>query len=223
MGVEYAHYLLAADPNWVGDVETARRVHEALKRWQLVSEPPQLFELLGGRTRKLHDALDALKKPPANLLVRYPFVSGVPTIADIMGPSFYPASEIGDRYFERISLLVGKDYRIGPMDEELYMEVVQPPTRKGQEVQPHNSDDIYPECHSSYPGDDGTVPPVLRLEPPERFPPGFTGVWRCGLMLDCGKDLPRGADSRSVRLNQNFTAGIEAAFGTPLVQVGTIY
>ena len=95
MGVEYAHYLLAADPNWIGDINTARRVHDVLSRWQLVVTQPELFEVQGGQTKKLRGRLTTLKNPPANLLVRYSSVSGVPAIDEIVGPSHYEC--VGDR------------------------------------------------------------------------------------------------------------------------------
>jgi hypothetical protein len=224
MGVEYAHYLLAAHPAWIGDIGTARRVHEVLDRWQLVSSAPEVFGLSGGRMRRIRGSLEALRKPPVNLLVRYPFVSDVATIAEIMGPSYYPSAQIDPRYFQRIGLVVGTDYRIGPIDEQLDAEVVCPPSRDGHEVAQHAALDLCSEgVICSYPADETTIPPVVRLEPPARFPPGFAGVWRGGLTLDCGKDLPRIEGTPPLRVNPVFAADMEEAFGTQLIQIGRIY
>lgn len=224
MGVEYAHYLLVRDPGWLGDIEVARRVHAVLERWQLFGGEPELFELVGGRRRKLRNRLLAIKHPPTNLLVRYPHVDGGLAVADVMGPSRYDTVEDDSRYFQRISIVVGTDFRIGPDSESLYIEVARPPTHDGDDVAPYPEGSCLWEFDDSYPADGSTLAPVTRIEARGKLPPGFTGVWRAGVVLDCGKDLPR-IDSHGfgVRVNEQFRVDLEAAFGTKLVEVGRVY
>ena len=224
MGVEYAHYLLVRDPGWFGDIEAARRVHAVLEQWQLVGGEPELFALDGGQQRKLKGQLMTLKRPPTNLLVRYPTVEGGPTVAEVIGPSYY--SDVGDewRYFQRISTVVGTDFRIGPESESLYIEVVHPPTRDGDGVDPYPESLDLRGIYQSYPADRSTFIPVTRIEARGDLPAGFTGVWRAGVVLDCGKDLPRmDPYGFGVRVNERFRTDLEAAFGTLLVEVGQVY
>jgi hypothetical protein len=224
MGVEYAHHFLVADPSWVGDVEVALRIHAVLTRWQLVSAPPEVFDLNHEPMQSIGTALDELKTSRTNLLIRYPHVQGVDTIAAIMGPSYYPPHEIGPRYFQEISVVVGTDFRIGAVDEKFYARVVQPPRRAGRAVRPHKGLDLYSEgCVTSYPADAATTPPIVQFEPAEGLPSGFTGIWRGSLQLDCGKDLPRIEGAVPLRISAAFTQEIEQSFGARLIQIGRVY
>jgi hypothetical protein len=224
MGVEYAHYLLVRDPGWIGDIQVARRVHAVLEQWRLVGDEPELFELDGGRRRKLRGRLLSIKQPPPNLLVRYPHVDGGRAVADVMGPSRYDTVEDDSRCLQRISIVIGTDFRIGPDSESLYIEVIRPPVHDGDDVDSHPEGSCLWEFDDSYSADGGTLAPVTRIEARGKLPRGFTGVWRAGVVLDCGKDLPR-IDSHGfgVLVNKRFRADLEAAFGTKLVEVGRVY
>jgi hypothetical protein len=224
MGVEYAHYLLVRDPTWIGDLEAARRVHAVLEKWQLLGGEPELFALDGGKRRRLRNRLLTIKQPPTNFLVRYPHLDGGPAVAEVIGPSYY--CEIGDaeRYLQRVSVVIGSDFRIGPDSESLYIEVRRPPTRDGDDVEPSPEGSCLWEFDESYPADGDTSVPVTRIEARGKLPQGFTGVWRAGVVLDCGKDLPRIDNfGFGVRVNERFKADLEAAFETQLVEVGRVY
>jgi hypothetical protein len=223
MGVEYAHYLVVRDPNWIGDVDVARRVHAVLDHWQLVSGDPELFELNGGHSGKLLHRLADLTVAPPNLLVRYPHLDGR-AVAAVMGPSYYASATDDDRYFQRISLVLGTDFRIGPNSEALGVRVVRPPVREGREVAAYSDGSHLWEFYDSYPADADTLPPVTRVDSRGDLPAGFTGAWRAGLILDCGKNLPRiDGWGFGVRVSAPFEADLETAFGTPLIEVGKVY
>lgn len=225
MGVEYAHNLLVCDPAWTGGIEVARRVHAVLEHWRLVNDEPELFDLDGGRKRKLHGKLKTLKAPPVNLLVRHSFVEAGRAAVEVMGPSYYDSVADEERYFSSVSIVVGTDFRIGPISESLYIEVIRPPLREWEEVAPYPEGSHLREFDESYPADPTTTPPKTRIDAGSKPPTGFTGVWRGGVVLDCGKDLPRLPDSLgfSLRVNEQFVAELETAFGSPLVEVGRVY
>jgi hypothetical protein len=224
VGVEYAHYLLVRDLRWTGDVETARRVHAVLERRHLVTGEPELFALQGGRQRKLPGPLATLKTAPPNLLVRYPHVDSGRAVAEVVGPSRYSSVEEDGRYFQGISLVVGSDFRVGPCSESLFVEVVAPPLRAGRSVDPYPQGSLLWEFDDSYPADASTLPPKTRIQGEHEPPAGFTGVWRAGLMLDCGKDLPRTDDyGFGLRVSDRFAAELETAFETQIVEIGRLY
>jgi hypothetical protein len=224
VGVEYAHYLLVRDPAWIGGIQVARRVQTVLERWNLVSGEPELFVLEGGRTRKLHGGLTAIKAQPPNLLVRYPHIDGGRAVAAVMGPSYFGPPYDDWRYLQGISLIIGTDFRIGPCSESLYVGVVRPPVRNGREEAPYPQGSYLWEFDDSYPADRITLPPETRIEAKREPPAGFTGVWRAGVMLDCGKDLPRiDGYGFGVRVSDRFAAELEIAFGTQLIEVGRVY
>lgn len=95
------------------------------------------------------------------------------------------------RYLQRIGVVVGKDFRIGPGSESLCIDVVRAPTRDGDDVDAHSEGSCLWEFDDSYPADAATTPPRTRIDTRGKLPRGFTGVWRTGVMLDCGKDLPQ--------------------------------
>lgn len=224
MGVEYAHYLLVRDPGWFGDIEAARRVHAVLEKWRLVGGEPELFLLEGGKRRKLRNRLLTIKQPPTNFIVRYPHVDGGPAVAEVIGPSYYCDVDNEERYFQRISIVIGTDFRLGPYSDSLYVEVTRPPNHDGDDVPPHSDGSCLWEFDDSYPADRNTSAPGTRIEARGKLPRGFTGVWRAGVVLDCGKDRPRfDQHGFGVRVNERFRTDLEAAFGTKVVEVGRVY
>lgn len=223
MGVEYAHYLLVRNTNWIGSLEIARRIHSILESHHLVAGTPDLFELRGGRKRKLRGRLDTLKALPRNLLVRYPRVDGGSAVAEVMGPSYYPSIGASDRYLQQVSLVIGTDFRIGPSSEALFIEVVRPPFQNGNAVPPYEQPDCMWEFDDSYPADGSTHPPQTRIQAVRKVPVGFTGVWRAGLILDCGKDLPKIGEHGELEINPQFVEEIRTAFEADLFQIGRVY
>lgn len=224
MGVEYVHYMLVSDLTWIGAQDDVRRVDAVLDRWHLVGGEPQVYALDGGRRRKLSGGLKALDGKTKNLLVRYPHVDGGRSIAEVMGPSYFETVEDEWRYLQGLSLVIGTDFRIGPLSETVYVETVWPPLRSDREMFPLQSDLNLWEFHESYPADESVLPPETRVDTRGELPAEFTGVWRAGLILDCGKDLPRtDGNGFGFRVSHQFRGELETALGTALVEVGQIH
>lgn len=154
-----------------------------------------------------------------NVRIDYPFVTGTPQIAELMGPSYFPENQIGERYFQRIRFVVGCDFRLFPSNETYYVQLIAPPTQNGIAVLPHPD-------RLSFPANASTPAPVTQVHLDEycqdALPEGFTGIWRTGLELDCGKDLPRLEMGQSLPYRP-FVADPEEALGTCVVEIGYLY
>jgi hypothetical protein len=223
MGVEYKHWLLASDLAWVGDQSVAGRVHTVLQEWGLIAEPPVIYSLDEGRQKKLRGLPGQLDNPPRDLLVEYPMIEGK-AIAEIMGPSYYPDDSIGERYFQKIALIIGSDFRVYDGGEATGTLIVKPPTQAGKHVSPYK--DYLPHSLDVYPATSDTEPPVTTFEVNSEgwpVPKGFKGIFRSGLALDCGKDLPAICEKQNTIPCRQFATAIQEAFGTDLVQIGLWY
>ena len=78
----------------------------------------------------------------------------------------------------------------------------------------------------AYPADSDTQPPEAALEASDHewpLPAGFQGIWRCGVILDCGKDLPAFMQKSNNLPSARFASDIEDAFGAKIVQIGHLY
>jgi hypothetical protein len=228
MGVEYQQCFFVRDLNWVGDQGVLARVHAALTKWRLADAPPAVYDIDDGRKRKHRAKLGAIKNPPQNMLAEWPEAFDAATIPQIMGPSYYPASQIGERYIQQIVAVVGTDFRVFAGGGTFDVEVERPPTVQGIAAKKYDEERLGHACFYAYEADAVARPPVARL-PADRsvyghlIPPGFGGVWRAGLILDCGKDCrPSPAKSRPVP-GTAFAADLAEAFGTELVQIGFFY
>jgi hypothetical protein len=217
MGVEYEHWFFVRDLAWTGDKATAERVHALLHAWGLVAAKPTIFDLAGGKSKKVTRSLRDAAAIPPNLLLVYPFVE-TPRAEEIMGPSAYPPESIGPRYFQALNLVLGTDHRLLAAHERGLAELVRAPRRGGAEVKPYPANDARVPAHLTFP--DGPAPEAtLSLE--GDAPTGLSGVWRSGLGLDCGKDVPAFPTERYGPIPcREFVSALEAAFGTQLVEVG---
>ena len=223
MGVEYKHWFIAGNLNWTGDEDAARRVHDVLCDWGLAADAPTLYSLDGGRKKRLRGKLGQLAQPPDNLMAEYPEIESE-SVAKIMGPSYYPEDEIGPRYFQNIAVIIGTDFRVYDGHETTYTEVTDPPTTKGKSIKPYS--EFLPHSFDVYSADSKTAPPTTTFEVSVDgwpVPVGFRGIWRCGLLLDCGKDLPAMMGKKHRVPSRKFASQMEKAFGTKLVQIGHYY
>ena len=224
MGVEYTHYLMVDDLTYVGTHAIALTLQDVLTTWGLIAGPPTIRSLDGGKAKKLRQT--SLAKVPvdfANLLVEFPHTEAE-TIADIMGPSEY--DNVDSRYIQAIALLIGADYRVYDGGETAFTTVIHPPQRNGKEVKPYKPN-FKIRCYTNaYPADGETTPPKAVLKPDLHdwpLPKGFCGIWRCGVILDCGKDLPAFAQKTNKLPSTRFASDITKAFGAKIVQVGHFY
>src|SRR3982751_6901217 len=157
MGVEYQHHFFVRDPLWVGDQAVLARVAALLDQWELVSGPPGVYDIDGGRKRKASGRLGAMKRPPANLLPEWRGVFGARGIERVMGPSEYPRLRAADRYFQRVYAVVGTDFRIFGSSEAFYVQVRQPAVENGQPVEGYDDFRRVPwACSQTFPAGPAT-------------------------------------------------------------------
>lgn len=208
MGVEYAPWFFVADPDWTGGLEAARRVHTVLEGWGLAGSHI-VFDISSGKKRKVKKTLDKLSSCPANALVVYDDFAGVPSVADIMGPSLYGLDPI-ERYVQERRLVMGDEHRTIPMDEGIYVEVTSAEERYGKAL----------GIGAWLPAD---TRPNTRVEASAPFPDGFDGIYRAGLCFDCGKDLPEIAEGTRVLPNPSIKLTLAEAFKAELIEVGIVY
>lgn len=228
MGVEYQHCFFARDLARIGDQAVLARVHDVLTEWEIAVEPPAVYDIDGGRKRKQRANLGRLVSPPRNLLAEWPMVDAEASVERIMGPSYYPASQIGGRYFQQIMAVAGTDFRIFAGGELLSVEVHEPPVVRGRPAEAYDELRLGHACHQAYPGDAAARPPRATIRADARettrlIPEGFNGIWRAGMILDCGKDLPAMAGKRATVPNTRFARDLADAFGAELVQIGFFY
>lgn len=228
MGVEYQHCFFVRDLGWIGDQSALTRVHAALAKWGLADAGPAVYDIDDGRRRKQRAEPGAIKDPPRNLLAAWPEAFDAAAIPQILGPSYYPASQIGERYVQQIIAVVGTDFRVFAGGEMFEAEIERPPVNRGAAAERYDERRLGHACHYAYAADAAAQPPVARLRADRSvyghlIPPGFSGVWRAGLILDCGKDLPAFAGQVAAVPGTAFAADLAEAFGTELVQTGFYY
>jgi hypothetical protein len=110
-----------------------------------------------------------------------------------------------------------------PSDESFYFETEEPPFRNGVRVDPYYGD-VYPDI---FPADASTEPPVVKTElcrndAANLVPPGFPGVWRISVEIDCGKDLPAFVEETYRMPGRELIVALEAAPGTDFLEIGSI-
>jgi hypothetical protein len=219
MGVEYSQFYVARDPTWRGRARTVvPRVDAVLRDWNLVVGAPAVFDLARGQCTKLPDTIESVAIPE-NVGIAYPEVfTEEPrvqqSIERIMGPSYYGEKTRGQRYFQHIHFVAGLDIRVHPSSEYFGVEV------SGEEiVEPE-----YPWTSTFW----GTI--VRRIGAPwprsnilnsgvTPVPSGFTGLWRCGLQLDCGKDLPAFIDQGLSPPGVEFRRALETAIDSEVIEI----
>lgn len=224
MGLEYTHYIFVDDLSYIGTPATAMALEAVLTKWGLVSGSPTMRSLDGGKAKKLRQSsLDKVPADISNLLVEYPFTEA-DTIADIMGPSEY--DDVNSRYIQKLVLLVGSDYRVYNGQETASTTVTAPPQKNGKDVKPYKPNYDISYYSDAYPADSETEPPKAELEPDLHewpLPKGFCGIWRCAVILDCGKDLPAFMQKTNKLPSTKFASDIRKAFGRKIVQIGHLY
>lgn len=225
MGVEYRHFLVVADEDWHAQSDTALRVDAVLRSYALVAAKPEVYDLTGGRKASLPEIPWALPGP--GIAICYPMVQN-PIITSLVGQSFYKEMREGDRYIQKITLVVGMDFRVHWSSEGLGFSVSKPANESGREVAAYSFDPGLNVYSESYPATPSTKPPEVEVTI-ERWAQknvawqGYTGAWRAGLVLDCGKDLPDWLASAHSLRSQEFVNAVASAFRARLHEVGEVY
>lgn len=203
MGVEYTQGLFVADTNWRPSWRHVEQVDTILTRWGFRRVESPYCALDGDDCNEI-DAATAASMPP-NLMVVYDTLEGE-SVPAVIGPSIYPSVDDSDRYIMSTILYLGADYK-----------VVQ---AEGEEVEVHATTErldpvsALPTFVDVYPATWSTPRPT------SGGPREFDRIWRCGLVLDCHKDVPAIATERAQLPARDFVRELEAAFDTRLVEHG---
>lgn len=208
MGVEYAHGLFVADLSWRAQPEHVKKIEAVLRRWKLVADgPPALHVTDDESIDELGDAL------PPNLRATYDGGSGE-AIATVLGPSFIRVPD-DQRYLAQVIVVLGVDFRV-LCAESAEIEIDEAPRDDGEPID---------ECEAFFILDARSFPASWAAIPPQTTASGaFSGVFRSGILLDCGKDMPEIGEECDAPLPCTaFRDELEAALGTTLVEQGWIH
>lgn len=216
MGVEYAHGLFVADLSWKPSWAAARAVVDVLAAWKLVAPAPQVFQV-GGETTEIAAARAFQGAMPANVLIKSDGTEDKAVVEKIVGAS---AQDTDDRYIQSIEIVFGSDFKV-LMSEAHGLVVESPPTHDGMEIEV--SDDYTVTWSEIYPASWQATPPTIVAHGPVKLPRGFTGAWRSGVIIDCGKDVPAIVETGEPLPAKDLVDALERAFGTKLVEVSWIY
>jgi hypothetical protein len=228
MGIEYKHFLIPANPSFVPKKDVIMKINDLLNRWNLKTGDSKIYDLTNGKNTVLNIPLNELDFGQG-LALEYPGIEGS-TASKIMGESFYGEVVDEHRYIERITFIVGLDYRIHPSSEELSLTVVNPPFDNSIPIDSYCQFDnflhygLHAEAYSS---SILTVPPQVDVwvADEERIIGGqnFLGYWRAAFIIDCGKDLPK-IDERLFKIpNKEFIKEFETALGSDVIEIGEVY
>ena len=228
MGVEYKQFLIPSDPAFIPQNEILIKLDTLLSRWNLKTGNPKVFNLTNGENTSMNQDLNSIQFGHG-IAVEYPGIEGR-QVREIVGPGYY-GDEVSDedRYIERITLIVGTDYRIHPGSEEVYIKVNKPPLEDGKAVKQYcESDELYGLHAEAYSCSINAPPPDVHIsvEDKERIigEQNFLGFWRTAFVLDFGKDLPAALGDKLFKLeNEKFFSELEQAFESPLIQIGEVY
>jgi hypothetical protein len=224
MGVEYRHFIVAHDPAWLPQADTAIRLDAVLRNWSLVSNDPRIFDLTDGEMRPMHGLLPEAD-PGAGLALIYPELRGS-AVKSVVGPSYY--EEEHERYLQSVSVVVGTDFRIHWSTEAICFTVNEPPHDGATPIEPYQAEQHLYLYGEAYKANTATLPPQVEVDiyAPHRSHivwSKYSGYWRGAVVLDCGKDLPKLVDGRHTLPSQAFLQQIADAFRSSIIEVGEIY
>ncbi len=203
MGVEYTHGLFVVDTNWRPTWRHVEQVDAVLTRWGFRRADSPYYALAGEDCHEI-DGATASGIPP-NFMVVYDGLEG-PVVSAVIGPSMYPSVDESDRYILSTILYLGADYKVVQAEGEEVEVRATTEQLDGVSALPAFVD-VYPATWStSRPTSDG--------------PREFDRIWRCGLVLDCHKDVPAIATDQAKLPTRDFVRELEAAFETRLVELG---
>jgi hypothetical protein len=229
MGVEYKHFLIPGDPTFVPAKEVIKTVDQVLAKWSLKTGNPKIYNLTNGLNTTVSEPLDTVDFDHG-LAIEYPGIEGL-QVGKIMGKSYY-GDDVPDeyRYIERITFIVGSDYRIHPDSQELTTTVKKPPFEGATPIKPYCESDefLHYGLHAeSYHCSLSAKPPEVHIwvVDKKRIIGGqtFSGYWRTAFVIDCGKDLPKQGDHLYTIANKDFLNDFENALGSKVIEIGEVY
>jgi hypothetical protein len=231
MSVEYRHFLVVNEPNWVPKENTAMKVERVLHQWGLLKDITNAVDLSFGAYKELNQATTSIN-PGAGVAFAYSRVEGE-SVERIAGPSFYEkksSQPTEERCVEKIILVVGNDYRVHQSSPCNYFELISPPLLYGSPVLANNEKTKWPFnllFDVSFPFHIEASPPIVRVHI-EAYAKhlhswdNYQGFWRGGLVIDFGKDLPSFIEEKHALPTRNFITDITTAFQGEIVEVGEV-
>jgi hypothetical protein len=217
------------NPVFVPEKDVIKKIDQVLSKWGLNTGIPEVYNLTNGENSVVTTALDNLNFE-GGLAVEYPGADGK-LVSTIMGESYY-RDEVADegRYIERLTLIVGIDYRIHPSNQELSLTVKKPPLGNFAPIEPYCEYDEflhYGQHAEAYTSTLFTTPPVIDIWAADKKriigEQNFLGFWRTAFIIDCGKDLPKLGDEVYKIPNQEFIIDFENALGSKVIEIGEVY
>ena len=203
MGVEYTQGLFVADTNWRPSWRQVEQVDTVLMRWGFRRVDSPYYALAGEDCQEIDDA--TASSLPTNLMVVYDILEGK-SVRAVIGPSMYPSLDDSDRYIMSTILYLGADYKVVQAEgEEVEVRAT---------TEPLVAVSALPTFVEVYPATWSTPRPT------SDGPREFDRIWRCGLVLDCHKDVPAIASDRAKLPTRDFVRELEGAFDTRLVELG---
>jgi hypothetical protein len=225
MGVEYVHYLVVADNNWLPQPDTLARVDAVLKKWSLVGEAGTVYDLATMSATANNTIPEGDTGP--GFAVSYRDTAQGGAVQELAGASYYDSVAAEDRYLQDVIAIAGADYRIQPSDEQFYFEVTSIQSSAGQQAQdiPYPISKAFNEYQAARASSN---PPAVKIhltrtEPRLHAWDQFNGFWRGAVVLDFGKDLPKFCESLRALPAREFVRELAEAFRGPLVEVSMIY
>jgi len=238
MGVEYQHWLVVRDLDWLPGPDTVARLLEVFRTWELsdlfamgdLTGPPDTSEIA------VLGPADEVESPPSSLVLQSVEAPTGEAVAQISGDNGNP-----DPYLSYLAVFLGQHYYL-PDSEYLYPDIREPARdRAGNVVEQR-----YTRLRWA-PVDDESLNyklrqikrPVFIPVPPAVTPPqtsvawshhvanaessDYGGCFRSGILFDCGKNLPQGLGGAEPLRNRNLVTDFQNAFDTELVEFGIIY
>jgi hypothetical protein len=206
MGVEYAHGIFVADLMWRPTWRHVDAISELLTSHGFAPQEPALYELAGEP-----EPLDERGDLPPNLFLAHDGLEGGP-VRDLLGPSAYDDLSDEDRYIQWVGAVFGVDFK-EVLAEGLDDAVIAAPREGDSAIEPDDRE-VGVGWQRVYPATWSATLPTLRR-------PG--AIWRSGLVIDCGKDVPAIAKGGARLPARGFVEAIERALGTKVVELGWIY
>ncbi|MFT3699978.1 MAG: hypothetical protein QM831_42935 [Kofleriaceae bacterium] len=207
MGIEYQHALVVEDLTWQPTAAHAKAIEAVMKKYGFTAKG----WFAAGSTKKAKGFDSA--RPDA--VLRFGALNGAKAAA-ITGPSQYDAPD-DERYIQGAELHLGMAFKVPSSGETFQVTVKTPPMNGKTKVA--RSIVSAAAYHEWYAADAKTTPPKTDRTR------GWPGVWRSGVLIDCGKDLPASAEDEDAGplANRAFVDALAKAFGTKLVEFGWIY
>jgi hypothetical protein len=211
MGVEYSHGLFVLDLQFQPTWDHVVAVGDVLKAWKLAGK--DLYDLTDGV--EPIDRTAAKRALPANLMADYGELDGKAVVA-LVGDSQYEI-EPASRYIQSAIGIFGVDFKL-MVNETFEVEMTSPPKDGKTAIEDYDDSSI--ADHWSYRASWTTTPPKTKVLQGSASERAFGGVWRTGIILDCGKDLPSISEAGAPLPAKGFRTALEKALGTKLVEVG---